>query len=119
MKKRILLVDDDRDIAQRLQELLSAKYDVSLASNGFDALRLLDADGFEVILLDLRMPGLDGRGFIEEVRRRHNGEAIPVILVSANDDLAREARLLGVADYLAKPFDIEALEALIERRIGG
>lgn len=119
MKKRILLVDDDRDIAQRLHELLSAKYDVALASNGFDALRLLDGDGFDIILLDLRMPGLDGPGFIEEVNRRHNGEATPVILVSANDDLAKEARKLGVTDYLAKPFDIEALEALIERRIGG
>lgn len=119
MKKRILLVDDDRDIAQRLHELLSGKYDVSLASTGFDALHRMDEASFDVILLDLRMPGLDGRGFIEEVKRRHNRAATPVILISANDDLAKQARSLGVADYLAKPFDIEALEGLIERHVGG
>ena len=115
MKKRVLIVDDDADIANQLAVLLGQHYDTETASNGFEALRRLDETPTDIVLLDLRMPGLNGPGFVDELRRR--GLDTKFILISANTDVATQAERLGAAGYLAKPFDIETLEALIEKTL--
>lgn len=111
MKKKILIVDDDPHIVDKLATLLAGKYDVSVASNGFDALEQLD--GANVVLLDLRMPGLDGPGFVEELHKHRI--QVPIILMSANPNLPEQARALAIRHYLGKPFDIETLESMIDR----
>ena len=113
MKKRVLIVDDDPRIVDKLAMLLSSKYEVFVASNGFDALERMNEGGADVLLVDVRMPGLDGPGFVQELQKHR--VQVPVILMSANPNLAEQARALGVRYYLAKPFDIETAEALIER----
>ena len=114
--KRLLIVDDDLEIAKRLVELLEDRYEVSRATTGFEALEELEHGPFDLVLLDLRMPGLDGRGFFSELRRRN--ENLPVIVLSADPNVGRVAREMGVSDYLQKPFDVGQLEALIEHRVG-
>ena len=114
--KRLLLVDDDLEIAKGLVALLEDRYAVTRATTGFEALEALEHGPFALVLLDLRMPGLDGRGFLGEMRRRN--ENPPVIVLSADPNVGQAAREMGVGDYLQKPFDVEALEALIKRRIG-
>ena len=111
--KRILVVDDDTRIVDRLVTLLSERHEAVAASNGFDALKHLDAQPFDVVLLDLRMPGLDGKGLIEALKAR--GQSLPIVLMSANPNLPEQARKLGITHYLTKPFDLEQLETLVEQ----
>ncbi len=111
--KRILIVDDDARIVERLRTLLAPQYDTAAASTGFDALKVMDGDHIDAILLDLRMPGLDGPGFVQELRKR--GMRTPVVLMSANPNVADQAGALGAADYLVKPFEIERLEEILAR----
>lgn len=114
--KRLLIVDDDLEISRRLAALLENRYEVICASTGFEALEELKYGLFDLVLLDLRMPGLDGRGFLSEMRRRN--DTAPVIVLSADPNVGKVAREMGVGDYLQKPFEVEELEALIERRVG-
>jgi CheY-like chemotaxis protein len=111
-RKRVLIVDDDPRLADRLSTLLGSRYETRCASNGFDALAEVNR-GCDVILLDVRMPGLDGPGFVTELQKHRI--QIPVILMSANPNLAETARSLGIRHHLSKPFDIETAEAIIDR----
>lgn len=113
MKKRVLIVDDDPHIVDKLAVLLADKYEITTASNGFDALQRIDAGGVNVVLLDIRMPGLDGPGLVTELQKHRI--QVPIILMSANPNLADQASSLGIRHYLSKPFDIETAEALIDR----
>lgn len=112
MKKRILIVDDDARIIDKLAVLLGSKYETAVASNGFDALERINASDFDLVLLDLRMPGLDGAGFVDELAKHKIH--IPIILMSANPNLPQQAKALGIRHYLPKPFDIETVEHLID-----
>ena len=114
--KRLLVVDDDLEIATGLVALLEDRYEVVRATTGFEALEELEEGPFDLVLLDLRMPGLDGRGFLHELRRRH--DHAPIIVLSADPNVGNVAKEMGVADYLQKPFDVDELETLIETRIG-
>jgi len=97
----------------KLAMLLSSTDEVFVASNGFDALERMNDGGADVVLLDVRMPGLDGPGFVQEIQKHR--VQVPVILMSANPNLAEQARALGIRHHLAKPFDLETAEALIDR----
>jgi DNA-binding response OmpR family regulator len=114
--KHILIVDDDAGITESLSTLLKEKYNVTVASNGFAAIDKLKGHDFDLILLDLLMPGLDGAGFVHALRDR--GNTTPILLISATKSAAEKARILKVTDYLLKPFHIDELEAKIERLIG-
>jgi DNA-binding response OmpR family regulator len=114
--KRILIVDDDKDFTESLASLLKEKYEVVSSSNGFTAITKVGKGGVDLILLDLVMPGLDGPGFLDEVRKDH--PTLPVIVVSAHSDLEAKARGLQIEDFLVKPVDIAVLETRIDRLIG-
>ena len=114
-KPTILIVDDDPAIRKMLAEVLTLDgYPYETATNGQEALEALGKSGPRVILLDLLMPVLDGRGVMNElraspeVRARHR-----VVLVSANDRL-EAARDLEPDSMLAKPFTADQLLNVIE-----
>jgi two-component system response regulator MprA len=115
---RILVVDDDPSIRRTVSEALQFEgYQVDMASNGMQALDLLDVVHPAIVVLDMRMPGLDGWAFAERARARGN---CPMILVMT---AAQNARLwaaeIGAEDFLAKPFDLDQLIATIERLCRG
>jgi CheY-like chemotaxis protein len=114
--KRILLVDDDDDIVFSLVLLLEDQYEVTTARNGAEALRLVQSAPFDAILLDLLMPVLDGAGFMRAFRG--SGAGAPVVLVSADIGLEARALELGAADWIAKPFDVDALLEKVGRAAG-
>ena len=116
MRKRILVVDDDPDILDALAIWLEDRFDVTTASDGARALAVLRDQMFDLVLLDLMMPAVDGATVKRTLDAR--GTKVPIIVVSAIADLPRHARALGVTDYLAKPLDLEALDAAIARVIG-
>lgn len=117
-KTRILCVDDEHSIRTLLQSQLEQEgYDVEVAPDGDVAIEKLDAAGFDVLLLDIRMPKVGGIDVLKHVRDK--GMKIRVIMLTAVDDLtiAMESVRLGANDYLTKPFDTEDLFGAIRRLI--
>jgi two-component system, OmpR family, response regulator MprA len=117
MRKRVLLVDDDPDVLASFSLWLYDRYDVATAADGPAALAETSGRRFDVIVLDLMMPVMDGAALKYELDRR--GVTTPVIVVSAAPDVKGRARALGAVDYLVKPIDLDALDAAIDRATGG
>ena len=113
---RLLVVDDtemNRDLlARRLRAL---GHEVSVAENGRQALALLPGAAFDLVLLDVMMPEMDGYAVLERLRSDPELSRIPVVMISAVDEIASVARCieLGAADYLSKPFNPVLLRARV------
>jgi CheY-like chemotaxis protein len=114
---RILVVEDDEAIRETIAELLEGEgYGVARAADGAEALEQLQSTGgADLILLDLMMPVMDGWELRDRLRSDPRLARIPVVLVSADDALERQARRMGVQGWLAKPFDIEHLLGTVNR----
>jgi DNA-binding response OmpR family regulator len=110
---KILIVDDEEELRQRLcQALSNEQYMVETAKNGDEALdNIVDDDSFDLIILDIMMPGRDGLSVLQEMRQE--GINTPVLLLTALGDLDDRIRGLdqGADDYLAKPFSMSELLA--------
>ncbi len=114
--KRILIADDDPGILDGLSTLLSGRYEVVAARNGEDLLTELERTPFDLVLLDLRMPLVQGEHAIAAIHAA--GRAIPVIVMSGNRGRIEEALRRGASDSLAKPFGFRELEEKIVRLLG-
>jgi len=109
---RILLVEDDFDLSGALVRVLRKRgFDVTHSMDGIDALAQLRGDGFEAVILDLGIPGIDGLQLLQRLRGR--GSEIPVLVLTAKASVGERVAGLntGADDYMAKPFDIEELDA--------
>lgn len=108
----ILVVDDDPAILATIEEILDLEgYPVVTAGNGADALALVERVRPALVLLDMRMPVLDGWGFAREVRAR--GLDVPILVMTAAQNAQRWAAEIGADGYVAKPFDLfELLDAV-------
>ena len=118
----ILVIDDEELIRESLVEFLDDHgYQAIPAVDGRDALTKLSSARRRpcLILLDLMMPIMDGRSFREEQLRDPDLSAIPVIVLSAYRDVARNANELGAAGYLAKPLKLQALLHLVQQHCAG
>ena len=107
---RLLVVDDDTDLLRLLAMRLQATgYDVATADSVAAARSRLGVERFDLVVSDVRLPDGDGLALFEDIRRQH--PALPVILLTAHGTIpdAVEATALGVAGYLTKPFDSQAL----------
>lgn len=118
MQKRILVVDDEPNIRKVLRaHLRRAGYLVEEAEDGRAALRQLHEEAFDLVISDLKMPGLDGMSLL--ARCRDDFPGLPVILITAHGtvDSAVEAIKLGARDYITKPFDHDELQKVIQQAI--
>lgn len=115
-RPRILVVDDDDIVCAAVYESLRERYAVATAPHGAAALELLAARAPAVILLDLRMPIMDGWSFVEHYRRIAVAPA-PIVLMSGARDLHRLARQLGVAAVLPKPFSPEDVARVVAAQV--
>lgn len=119
LSKKILVVDDDPDIRQILRDRLSfIGYAVETAMNGREAMDVLGRSRFDGMLLDLRMPEIDG---LEVLRRTHESHpALPVVMISALSvpERAAQAAAHGACAYLIKPFDPVQLKQVAEQFFG-
>jgi two-component system response regulator HydG len=116
VKARILVVDDEPAARSALTELLREEnYEVHSASDGFKALGRLDEWEPDVIITDLKMPGLDGVGLLERVRERHPEVAVVVATAFGSVESAVQAVQLGADDYLTKPLQLPHLLVVLDR----
>ena len=109
---RILIVEDDPVLADGLtRSLRQADFVVDCAHNGEEADHVLTAQTYDLVILDLGLPKLDGLDVLKRLRRR--GATVPVLVLTARDALADRVKGLdlGADDYLTKPFDLPELEA--------
>ena len=114
---KILVVDDEEPLRDMLGRRLQRDgYTVELAASGVDALRVLRASSFDLVLLDLIMPGLDGYQVLLKMKSEPALREVPVIMLSALDQEGGIARCieLGAEDYVSKPFSPVFLRARIE-----
>jgi CheY-like chemotaxis protein len=115
-KRRILVVDDEEGFRDGVADLLNMEgYAVSVARNAVEAVSLLPDFRPDVILLDLRMPLLDGEAFLRGIRGIPASREVPVVLISAKEELPAIASRYGAAGYLSKPFEAPQLLSLLER----
>jgi CheY-like chemotaxis protein len=112
----ILVVDDIEDNRAVLQRRLERQgHSVECAAGGEEALAMIAARPFDLVLLDVMMPGMDGHAVLERLKAAPESRDIPVIMISALDDMVSVVRCIerGAEDYLAKPFDPVLLKARI------
>lgn len=101
---KVLVVDDDEVVRLSYQRSLqTAHCDVEAVSNGEDALQAVQQKSFDVLLLDLRMPGMDGMSVLKAVKQRSPKSEVIVITGYPTIESAKQAVQLGAFDYLAKP----------------
>jgi DNA-binding NtrC family response regulator len=117
MVPSVLIVDDEKHTREGLQQALAESYDVSVAASADEAFNLMDAQPFDVILTDLRMPGKSGLRLIDRALALPNKPAVLMMTAYGNIDTAVEAMRRGAVDFLTKPVNIERLDVLIRRAL--
>jgi alkaline phosphatase synthesis transcriptional regulatory protein PhoP len=114
---KILMIEDDFELAEILTEFLAKfKMEVTIAEEPYIGLSTLNTSKFDLVILDLTLPGLDGLEVCKEIRKKHN---IPIIISSARHDLTDKVNALdnGADDYLPKPYDPQELLARIKSHL--
>jgi CheY-like chemotaxis protein len=116
--KTILVIEDERDILFALREILQAQgYQVASACNGLEALEWLKRSAIpDLILLDMKMPVMNGWQFAEELRRRRSTN-IPLIVMTAAADAERRAREVHAVGWIGKPFVVSELLEKIRNHV--
>ncbi|PID77761.1 MAG: response regulator [Deltaproteobacteria bacterium] len=115
MKKRILLVDDEKEFVNTLGQRLELRgYQVKTAESGEECLDFYQPEMFDIVVLDLMMPGMNGIEVLSRLKRIE--KEIPVILLTGHGSTkeGEEGIKMGAADYLMKPLDIEELTGKIK-----
>lgn len=103
---KILVVDDEPGVCDILKKILEQeKYTVFTATSGARALNLFKKESVDLILLDIKMPRMDGIGFLQALRKKDKNVVVIILTAHATLGTAREAMELGAYDYITKPFD--------------
>ncbi|MGI6655324.1 MAG: sigma-54-dependent transcriptional regulator [Desulfobulbus sp.] len=111
----ILIVDDDRLLQNALRAIIAEQHYPLVAGSGEEALQLLDEHPVDLVLLDIRLPGMDGIQTLQRIRERI--PELPVIMMTAYEDIKTviTSMRMGACDYLVKPLEIEMFELVIEK----
>ena len=116
--QRILIVDDEQDTCANLSDILTdLGYQVDTANDGFAALELVKKNNYDIALLDLRMPGMDGVELYRRIREVSAGTVAIVVTAYASSDTAKSARAAGAWQILSKPVNIGNLLNLVSEAL--
>lgn len=110
---RLLIIEDDVNINEMLQEAFGKKgYEVVSAYSRTEGILRIEKETYQMVILDLMLPGMDGQQVLKNIREKSN---VPVIVLSAKDELDTKVDLLmsGASDYMTKPFELKELEARV------
>src|SRR3954469_12662876 len=118
MTARILIADDEDSLRWVLEKgLRQAGYDVVSVKDGGAAIRAVEDEAFDLVFLDVRMPGMDGLTALGKMRERRPDAHVVVMTAHGTMETAIQAMQRGAYDYLAKPFDIDEVLLLAERAL--
>ena len=113
--KKILVVDDDVNIGEALQLTLdSAGYETKTITNGEETYTMVDVFKPDAIVLDVILSGKDGRTICKHLKTAENTKNIPILMMSANEDLGKSTIKVGANNFLAKPFELDVLIKTVE-----
>lgn len=121
MAKRILIVDDDELILMALSELLRPEgYEVHTVFSGAEALEKLDENGYDLLMLDIIMPGMDGFELCQKIREKENYKQTTIVFLTAKTREEDKARGLEVGAnlFLSKPISPHKLRSIVSDSIG-
>lgn len=121
-RRRILVVDDQRDILDLTAAVLdSAGYAVETLSSGIEALERVTNGNFDMVLLDINMPRMDGWETLRLIRADADLAGLPVVMFSVKGEVRDKVQSLqdGAADYITKPFEVDELLARVARVLAG
>ncbi len=114
MSKRVLVVDDEAGIRLALSEVLKrCGHDVASAQNGDEALKMLQAGTFDLVISDIKMPVVDGMELMRRLNEEKSGPPVIIITAFGTVDTAVEAMKMGAVDFIQKPFSFEDIEVLV------
>ena len=115
-KIKILLVDDEKEFVETLSERIRMRdHKSDVALNGEEALKHMDDDLPDVVVLDLKMPGIDGMEVLRRIRKAYPDVQVIMLTGHGSDKDEKEARKLGAFEYLQKPVEIETLMMKIKK----
>src|SRR5580704_1812246 len=117
MAPSVLIIDDEKHTREGLQQALAESYDVSVAASADEAFNLMDAQPFDVVVTDLRMPGKSGLKVIDRALALPHKPAVLMMTAYGSIEAAVDAMKRGAVDFLTKPVNIERLEVLIQRAL--
>lgn len=116
MKPRILIVDDEKEFVETLaQRLTIREYDVTTAFSGTEAIETVKGYNFDVVILDVLMPGMDGVETLREIKKLKPLTEVIMLTGNATVETAVEGMKLGASDYLMKPCETEDLVSKVQR----
>ncbi len=119
MKKRILIIDDEKTIQLLLEHFLSSKYEVETKSSGKEGMEWLEQNVPDLIISDIQMEGMNGFEFLKEVRLNGYMKHTPVVMLSGKIESNERVKCyqLGAQDYITKPFNPQELEEVIKKNL--
>jgi len=113
---QVLVVDDEKIMQDSLARILTKEgYEVQTASSGEEAIEKFDCESFDIVLLDIKMPGIDGLAVLQQIKEINPNAAVIVITGHGDTALAEQAVALDAVDFINKPIKKEALEAALEK----
>ncbi len=115
MKPKILIIDDDDKFLEMMQDFILDRYDVAVAEDIFDGSNLLLGEHFDLLILDIRMPVVDGIEYLKMLDTKPEFASLPVLVVSGEPDLREKVPAAPHRTYLAKPFHADDLFKQIEQ----
>jgi len=116
--KKILVVDDDKQMRLDLSEILTMEgYDVDSAGSGEEALELVKRNDYDIVISDLKMPGMNGMELLAHIKKLKPETRVIMITAYATIESAVEAMRRGASDYISKPFKINEIEVAVRRAL--
>jgi DNA-binding NtrC family response regulator len=117
-KKHVLIVDDEESLRFVLaEELARSEYEVETAADGLLAMDKLRERHFDLVILDIRMPNMDGLEVLRNIRKENLAEKVVMLTGVAEMRFAQDSLTLGANDFLSKPLDLQALHSCIKRNL--
>ena len=118
MAKKILIADDDKTLTKMLSSFLTEQgYKVTVAHDGEEALRKIELEMQDLILLDVVMPKVNGYAFLFDMKKLEQGSKTPIIVLTCKDEMKDLFKVEGVKEYIVKPFVNKDLLEVIRKYI--
>lgn len=116
MKSKILIIEDDETMRKVLQKRLeSEEYFVIAAADGVEGVKRATTESPHLIIMDIKMPNMDGWTCMKEIRKSQNCKNTPILMLTGQDKMKDMFKLEGVADFLVKPYEKDVLFSKVKK----